>query len=641
MAESHNRAADGAARPNAPAIGPGGAFGMGGGGHGQHRGTMPKARAKRTGPTLLRLWRYLGRQRAGLAAAFVLTALGAGLSLVGPYMIGRAIDDYILPRDYGGLLRLCGVLLAVYLVGSAAGWVQGYVMAGVSQRTVRELRRDLFARLQTLPLRFFDGRTHGELMSRATNDVENVSNSLNQSVSQLITSLLTVVGSLALMIGLNVPLTIVSLLTIPVIVVATGQIAKRTRRHFTEQQRHLGELNGFIEETVSGQKVVKAFNREERAIERFQSYNAKLAAAGTRAQIMSGLMGPANNVIGHLGFALIAAIGGWMVVRDLTTIGIVVSFLTYSRQFSRPINELANQYNLIQSAIAGAERVFEIMDTPSEYDVNRTDEAERVRKPIRGEVVLDGVTFAYKEGVPVLKRVSLKAEPGQTIALVGPTGAGKTTIVNLLTRFYDIAEGTATIDGVPLHCWDKDRLREQLGIVLQDAYLFSDTVRENIRYGKLDATDEQVEAAAKLANADGFIRKLPGGYDTVLSAEGGNLSQGQRQLITIARAILADPAVLILDEATSSIDTRTEMHVQEAMKSLLRGRTSFVIAHRLSTIREADQILVIDGGEIVERGTHEELLNRHGFYYELYSNQFRRQTQEPNEHREPKSGIAP
>ncbi|PYI52708.1 multidrug ABC transporter ATP-binding protein [Paenibacillus flagellatus] len=614
---------------------------MGGGGHGQHRGTMPKARAKRTGPTLLRLWRYLGRQRAGLAAAFVLTALGAGLSLVGPYMIGRAIDDYILPRDYGGLLRLCGVLLAVYLVGSAAGWVQGYVMAGVSQRTVRELRRDLFARLQTLPLRFFDGRTHGELMSRATNDVENVSNSLNQSVSQLITSLLTVVGSLALMIGLNVPLTIVSLLTIPVIVVATGQIAKRTRRHFTEQQRHLGELNGFIEETVSGQKVVKAFNREERAIERFQSYNAKLAAAGTRAQIMSGLMGPANNVIGHLGFALIAAIGGWMVVRDLTTIGIVVSFLTYSRQFSRPINELANQYNLIQSAIAGAERVFEIMDTPSEYDVNRTDEAERVRKPIRGEVVLDGVTFAYKEGVPVLKRVSLKAEPGQTIALVGPTGAGKTTIVNLLTRFYDIAEGTATIDGVPLHCWDKDRLREQLGIVLQDAYLFSDTVRENIRYGKLDATDEQVEAAAKLANADGFIRKLPGGYDTVLSAEGGNLSQGQRQLITIARAILADPAVLILDEATSSIDTRTEMHVQEAMKSLLRGRTSFVIAHRLSTIREADQILVIDGGEIVERGTHEELLNRHGFYYELYSNQFRRQTQEPNEHREPKSGIAP
>ncbi|MEF3302408.1 ABC transporter ATP-binding protein [Paenibacillus sp. GYB003] len=594
-----------------------------GGGHGPGaRGMTPKVRPKRLGPTLKRLWAYLGRQRSGLVAVFAMTALSTGFALIGPYLLGRAIDLYIIPRDYDGLVRLCLTLLGVYVLSAAMSWVQAYVMAGVSQRTVRELRRDMFEHLQKLPLRFFDSKTHGELMSRTTNDIENVSNSLNQSVTQLINSLLTVIGALAFMLGLSVWLTLVSLVTIPLTMFVTGQIAKRTRSHFSAQQKHLGELNGYIEETVTGQKVVKSFNRESEALKQFQTHNESLRAVGIRAQILSGLMGPVNNVINNASFALIAAIGGWMAIGGYTTIGIVVSFLNYSRQFTRPINDLANQFNMIQSAIAGAERVFEVLDSPTEYDRNNAQAA--IDRPIRGDVRFENVTFSYKEGVPVLKHVSLAAKPGETIALVGPTGAGKTTIVNLLTRFYDIDEGRIVVDGSDLRDWDKSKLREQLGIVLQDAYLFSDTIRENIRYGRLDATDEEIEAAARLANADGFIRKLPAGYDTLLSAEGANLSQGQRQLITIARAILADPAILILDEATSSVDTRTEMHIQEAMKSLMRGRTSFVIAHRLSTIREADQILVIGGGEIIERGTHQELLERRGFYYELYTSQFKR-----------------
>ena len=625
MAESHNRGPGAHAQQSGP-VGPAG-FGAGGirgpmgpGGGMGPRGTMPKVRPKQTWPTLKRIWSYVGRNRAGLIAVILLTALSSGFALIGPYLLGRAIDLYVLPKDYDGLLRLCALLFSVYALSAIMSWLQGYVMAGVSQRTVREMRKDLFEHLQKLPLRFFDTKTHGELMSRTTNDVENVSASLGQSLPQLINSFLTLAGSLAFMIGLNIWLTLVALVTIPITIFATGQIAKRTRSYFSAQQRHLGELNGYIEETVTGQKVIQSYHREQKAMEQFQSHNEQLRNVGIRAQIMSGMMGPVNNMINNFSFALLAAAGGWMAVRGIASIGVVVSFLNYSRQFTRPINELANQFNMIQSAIAGAERVFEIMDTPTEY----ADDPAAIDKPIRGEVRLENVTFSYKEGVPVLKNVTLTAKPGETIALVGPTGAGKTTIVNLLTRFYDHEGGLITIDGTPLKDWDKSRLRSQLGIVLQDAYLFSDTIRENIRYGRLDATDEEIIAAAKLANADSFIRKLPDGYDTVLSAEGANLSQGQRQLITIARAILADPAILILDEATSNIDTRTEKQVQEAMKKLMQGRTSFVIAHRLSTIREASQILVINHGEIVERGTHDQLLEQKGFYYELYTSQFKR-----------------
>nr|WP_281940105.1 ABC transporter ATP-binding protein [Paenibacillus tyrfis] len=577
---------------------------------------MPKVRAKNTRATIRRLWGYLKRQRAALAGVIALVLLGLALSLAGPYLIGTAIDRYIALRDPNGLMRLCALLLAVYIGGSAVSWLQTYVMSGIAGRTVWELRRDLFAHMQELPVRFFDKTPHGELMSRTTNDIDNVSNTLNQSLLQLITSVVTLLGSLTMMLLLNGWLTLVALVIIPLVTGVARQIGKRTKSQFKEQQRHLGALNGFIEETISGQKVVKIYNREELAAQQFQEINAKLRQAGTRAQIFSGMMGPFMNLLNHTSFILLAVAGGWMAYNGWTTIGVIVSFLNYSKQFSGPVNELANQYNMIQSGVAGAERVFEVLDTETEFG---TIGGRKPQEAVRGEVEFDHVTFGYGD-TPVLRDVSFATQPGQVVALVGPTGSGKTTIMNLLTRFYDISEGTIRIGGKDIREWDKNSLRSRLGMVLQDAHLFSGTIRDNIRYGRLDATEEEIRSAAKLANADGFIRKLPQGYDTPLSAEGGNLSHGQRQLLTIARAILSDPSILILDEATSSVDTRTEMHIQEAMKALMQGRTSFVIAHRLSTIQEADLILVVRGGEIVERGTHEQLLALRGLYAEMHAN---------------------
>ncbi|MBY3620807.1 ABC transporter ATP-binding protein [Acinetobacter sp. CUI P1] len=595
-----------------PGIGPGSGPGRG--------GAVPIVRAKNQASTLKRIWTYLNRQRFGLIIVYVFTVLNALLSLIGPYLIGKAIDTAVIPHDYQGLIRFCILLIGIYGLGSVVAWVQAYVMTSVSQNTVFELRRDLFSKYQQLPIKFFDTRANGELMSRATNDIESVSSTLNQSVTQLLNSLITLSGSLVIMLMLNVPLTVVSLITIPLVLLASRNIIGLSRTYFRNQQRHLGELGGFIEETISGQKVVKQYSREEAEVKRFRKISGELNKVSIKAQIVSGLVGPVMNMINNLGFAIIAGVGGWMAFHNMATVGIIVSFLTYSKQFGRPISDLANQYNLIQSAIAGAERVFEVLEMPSEYGDEQMDDLPR----LKGEVIFQDVSFAYKVDSPILSGVTFEAKPGEKIALVGPTGAGKTTIVNLLIRFYDLSGGSIVIDGRDIRELDKNALRSQLGMVLQDAHVFSGTIRDNIRFGRLDATDQEIEQAAQLANADAFIKRLSHGYETLLNAEGSNLSHGQRQLLTIARAILADPAILILDEATSSVDTRTEMHIQQAMKNLMRGRTSFVIAHRLSTIQDANRILVIQGGGIAEQGSHEELLAMQGAYYELYNTQFKR-----------------
>lgn len=610
--------------PATPAVFPGGQRPGGPGGPG---GMFlgKKEKAKNTKETLKRLWGYLKEQERPLVAVAFLVLAGTGLSLSGPYLIGRAVDVMVGKGkvDFDSLAWYIGMLLAVHTTSTAASWVQTYMMIGISQVTVRNLRRDLFAKMQTLSLRFFDSRPHGELMSRLTNDVENVNNTLTQSATQLISSTISLAGSLVFMLWLSPLLTIVVLVCAPIGIIGAKQIASHTKKYFSAQQKELGELNGFVEETISGQRVVKAFCREEEAIVRFDAVNRRLNEAGIRAQIYSGFMGPLMNLVGNMSFLLVAAIGGLLAVRGMMTVGMIAGFLTYARQFARPLNELANLFNMVQSALAGAERVFETMDEKPEFeDAQEAPELGR----IAGSVVFKDVDFAYKADVPVLKHVKLSAMPGQTIALVGPTGAGKTTIVNLLTRFYDIDRGAILVDGKDIRTVRKESLRKSLGIVLQDSCLFSDTIRENIRYGRLDAADEEVERAARLAYADLFIRRLPQGYDTVLSEDAGNISQGQRQLLTIARAILSDPAILILDEATSSVDTRTEMHIQQAMMELMKGRTSFVIAHRLSTIRDADEILFIQGGEIMERGTHHELLEMGGLYHDLYNSQFRRQS---------------
>lgn len=580
-------------------------------------------KARDTRSTLVRLWSYLQRQRWALVGMALLVVITSGMDLLGPYLMGRAIDVYIARGDLPGLARLVELMIATYVVAAGGTWLQTYLMVGVAQRAVRDLRNDLFARMQMLPLRFFDRRSHGELMSRLTNDVENINNTLTSSLTQLIASVLGLVGAVIVMFVLNVPLALVCLVVTPLTYALTRYVARHTRRGFREQQEALGALNGIIEETITGQRVVKAYVREQAVIEDFGVVNRRLQRAATRANILAGFMGPLMNMVNNLGVAIVAASGGWLALHALATVGTVAAFVNYSGRFSRPLNQIAQLFNSIQSALAGAERIFETMDETPEVDAPDARPLEHVV----GDVAFDDVCFGYEPGVLVLKRVSLHARPGQMIALVGPTGAGKTTIANLLTRFYDVDEGTIRVDGWDVRAVKRDDLRRRLGLVLQDNFLFADTVMDNIRYGRPDAGDEEVIAAARLANADPFIRRLPQGYQTVLAERGSNLSQGQRQLLAIARAILADPDILILDEATSNVDTRTEKHLQEALRRLMEGRTSFVIAHRLSTIRDADQVLVVNEGEIIERGTHESLLAAKGFYHHLYMSQFRGQAQ--------------
>jgi ATP-binding cassette subfamily B protein len=585
-------------------------------------GKQEKARDTRA--TLARLWTYLRRQSLILLGVVGLVALTTALGVLVPYLMGQAIDGFIQRGDLAGLARILELMIGVIVLASLGTWLQEYTVAGIAQRAVRDIRADLFTKMQTLSLRFFDQRSHGELMSRLTNDVDNISMVLSSSITNLIGSILSLIFVTTMMFVVNGRLAVVSLIILPMIAIVTRWLSQRTRQGFRAQQENLGILNGMIEETITGQHVVKAYGREEEVIRAFDAANTQLRHAATRAQIFAGLGGPLMNFVNNTGRTIIITTGGWMAVQGLATVGTIAAFISYADRFTWPLAQLAQLYNTIQAALAGAERVFETMDEAPDLPDARD---ARPLEHIRGEVVFDHVSFGYDPGVPVLKHVSLRVVPGQTIALVGPTGAGKTTVINLLTRFYDVDGGAIRVDGTDIRHVRKDDLRRKLGIVLQDNFLFADTVMTNIRYGRLDASDEEVIAAAKLANADQFIHRLPQSYQTMLTERGSNLSQGQRQLLAIARAILADPDILILDEATSNVDTRTEKHVQEALLRLMQGRTSFVIAHRLSTIRDADQVLVINGGEIIERGTHESLLALGGFYHHLYHSQFKGQLQ--------------
>jgi ATP-binding cassette subfamily B multidrug efflux pump len=578
-------------------------------------------KSKNTRLTLLRVWGYIQRQKWILIGTTILVVANTFVGLLGPFLMGEAIDTYISKGDLPGLARLLVFMIGTYVLGSAGTWLQTYLMAGVAQYAVRDIRTDLFARMQMLPVRFFDQRPHGEVMSRLTNDVENISNILATGFSQFISSVLNLIGVVIFMFVLNVPLAIISLVVMPLTFLLTRFIAKKTRSGFRETQQALGELNGIIEETITGEKTVKAFVREETAVQQFSAVNRRLQKVALWARIFAGFMGPLMNMVNNLGLAVVACSGGWLAVQGLATVGEVAAFVNYSGRLAWPLNQIAQLFNSIQSALAGAERVFDLMDEIPEID----SPTAQPMGHIQGNVTFTGVNFGYSADTAVLKDVSLHAEAGQMIALVGPTGAGKTTIANLLTRFYDIDSGEIHIDGHNVDSVKKDDLRLKLGLVLQDNFLFAASVMDNIRYGRLEASDEDVVAAATLANADSFIHRLPHGYQTMLTERGSNLSQGQRQLLAISRAVLAEPDILILDEATSNVDTRTEKHLQEALLRLMKGRTSFVIAHRLSTIRDADQVLVIRDGEIIERGTHTSLLALKGFYHHLYVSQFKGQ----------------
>ena len=566
-----------------------------------------------------RLLRYLSPFRLKLVVVAILVVLYSLLGLSGPYLIGRAIDGFILKKDAIGLEKIALLMIAVYLFYNLFQLIAGWIMAKVSQTALRQLSGDLFTHIQTLPVSYFDHNSSGGLMSRLTNDIDAINQAVSQNVTSLVASVLSLIGIMIAMFLLDVWLALTALLVIPIMFWFTQFVARNTRKGFRELQKQLGEMYGIMEESISGLKVIKAFRRNAEVIERFQSQNEKVFEAAVYANSYAMMLMPLTNVLGNLFVIVIAAVGGWIALKGLVTVGVIATFIIYGQNFIQPLRQLANMYNTIQSALAGSERIFEILDIPSEVD----DAHETVPSTIAGTISFDRVTFAYDKGAVVVRDMTFVAEPGKTIALVGPTGAGKTTIINLLTRFYEINSGAITIDGINIRDFGKAALRSRLGLVLQDTFLFSGTVMENIRFGRLDATDNACIHAAELAEADEFIRQLPQGYETVLSERAGNLSQGQRQLLAITRVILANPDILILDEATSSVDTRTELRIQKALLTLMKGRTSFVIAHRLSTIRDADQVLVIDKGTIVEKGTHHELLAGQGIYSNLYLSQFK------------------
>ena len=566
-----------------------------------------------------RLLAYLSPFRLRLWIVFFFVVIYSLLGLAGPYLMGVAIDRYMVKKNVIGLEIISLSLFLVYVFYNLFQLMSGWIIARVSQTALKQLSGDLFGHIQTLPVSYFDRNPAGGLMSRLTIDVDAINQAVSQNVTTMLASIISLVGIIIAMFMLDAWLAITSLFVIPLLFWFTQFVARYTRKGFRELQKQLGEMNSVMEESISGLKVIKAFRRNDEVIDTFRVENDKVFKASVYANSYSMLLMPLTNVLGNLFIIVIAAFGGWLALKGLVTVGVIASFIIYGQNFIQPLRQLATMYNTIQSALAGSERIFEILDIPSEVDMSG------INGPITiaGAIRFDHVRFGYQKGVSVVKDMTFDAEPGKTVALVGPTGAGKTTIINLLTRFYEVSSGVITVAGKDIRDYSKADLRRKIGLVLQDTFLFSGTVLENIRFGRLDATDSECHRAAKLAEADEFIRQLPEGYNTILSERAGNLSQGQRQLLAITRVILANPDILILDEATSSVDTRTELRIQKALLILMKGRTSFVIAHRLSTIREADLVLVIDKGTIVEKGTHQELLDHEGIYYDLYMSQFK------------------
>ncbi|AYB47610.1 ABC transporter ATP-binding protein [Paenibacillus lautus] len=609
--------------------GPGGPFG--GGPHGPG---MAGEKAKDFKGTFRRLTRYLKPHTGKLMIVLIAAILSTIFSIVSPKILGDATTILFkgfmakmqgVPGagiDFDAIRTIMLWLAGLYLLSSLFAYIQQYVMAGVAQRTVYDLRKDVYNKLGRLPLKYFDARTHGETLSRVTNDMDNISSTLQQSLTQMITSVVTLVGVIVMMLTISPLLTLVVILTLPLSVVVTIMVAKRSQKHFVAQQKHLGQLNGHVEEMYTGHKVVKAFGRERQSMEQFDEVNDKLYDAGWRAQFISGTIMPLMSFVGNIGYVIVSVVGGVLVTRRAIEIGDIQAFIQYSRQFTQPITQLANIANVIQSTVASAERVFEVLD--EEEEVSEHTAPAELKQPL-GDVTFENVSFGYKADQLLIEDMNVDVKHGQTVAIVGPTGAGKTTLINLLMRFYELNQGKITIDGTDITALRRSELRSLFGMVLQDTWLFNGTIRDNIGYGREGATEQEIIRAAEAAHADHFIRTLPEGYDTVLNEEASNISQGQKQLLTIARAILANPSILILDEATSSVDTRTELYIQKAMNELMKDRTSFVIAHRLSTIRDADLILVMNKGSIIEQGTHEELLSQGGFYADLYNSQFSEQ----------------